>query len=444
MIAHKNTTKLLIEGLESREMMSVSSVAFNAGVVTVWTDNNATAVTATAGTTANSIKISDGGSSRTWNYTGVSRVEFVGGAGNDRFVDNAGSINCNAWGNGGDDLLKGANGANQLMGGDGNDTLVGGTGNNKMWGGNGNDNLIDLNGTAADFLQGDAGSDAYWVPTSNVPAMASDSSDKFQRVGGFANGADKVLNGHNIADPALEAGNSFKRFGGPLFATGGPSYADIRQGNIGDCWLLSGLGAIATDNPTAIRRNVVDFGDGSFGVRLGNNFYREDADLPTQNFSTPSAANLGVQGSLWVAIAEKAYAQYRVANGTSNSYAALEGGWSVDVNKAFGATTTVDKAISSFGSATAFGNAMYTAWNSYSAVTIGFNHVPNGAPLIGDHMYQVYSFTRDAAGNVTTVTLRNPWGVDGAGHDSNVNDGLVTVSVATLAACTGRVNWGIV
>jgi hypothetical protein len=43
---------------------------------------------------------------------------------------------------------------------------------------------------------------------------------------------------------------------------------------------------------------------------------------------------------------------------------------------------------------------------------------------------------------VTSVTLRNPWGVDGAGNDGNPNDGLVTVSVFSLYSLNGRVNWG--
>lgn len=42
-----------------------------------------------------------------------------------------------------------------------------------------------------------------------------------------------------------------------------------------------------------------------------------------------------------------------------------------------------------------------------------------------------------------SVVLRNPWGYDGAGNDSNTADGLVTVTGAQLFASTGWVLWGV-
>ena len=41
--------------------------------------------------------------------------------------------------------------------------------------------------------------------------------------------------------------------------------------------------------------------------------------------------------------------------------------------------------------------------------------------------------TKDASGNVISITLRNPWGVDGAGNDGN-NDGYVTITPAQAFA----------
>ena len=43
-------------------------------------------------------------------------------------------------------------------------------------------------------------------------------------------------------------------------------------------------------------------------------------------------------------------------------------------------------------------------------------------------MYTVMYVTCDSSGVVTSITLRNPWGYDGAGNDSNPYDGLVTVT----------------
>ena len=76
-------------------------------------------------------------------------------------------------------------------------------------------------------------------------------------------------------------------------------------------------------------------------------------------------------------------------------------------------------------------------------MTIGFVGALTGdVPLVTGHMYTVASVQRNSAGVVTSITLRNPWGVDGAGSDGNTSDGLVTLTPAQLYAQTGRVNWG--
>ena len=64
------------------------------------------------------------------------------------------------------------------------------------------------------------------------------------------------------------------------------------------------------------------------------------------------------------------------------------------------------------------------------------------APLIMGHMYTVMNVIRNSAGTVTSIVLRNPWGYDGAGSDSNTNDGLVKATPSQLMQLYGRVNWG--
>jgi hypothetical protein len=222
---------------------------------------------------------------------------------------------------------------------------------------------------------------------------------------------------------------------------------DIRQGAVGDCWLLAGLGAIANDNAHALRQNIVDFDDGTYGVRLGNSFYRVDDDLQvTSSFSaTPVLAKLGAQNSMWVAITEKAYAYYR--SGT-NKYRDLNNGWSVEVNRAFQSTNAGAKNISSYASTTHLGNDIWDKWDRYQCVTIGFisnttSAIIPGTPLRDDHQYVVVSVSYDGNGVITSITLYNPWGVDGGGDDGN-DDGFIVVTPAQIAGLTGQVNWGAV
>ena len=66
-------------------------------------------------------------------------------------------------GEGGDDVLTGADTNDALSGGDGNDRLVGAKGTDLMSGGAGNDTLVWNNGDGSDRMTGDAGNDGAEV-----------------------------------------------------------------------------------------------------------------------------------------------------------------------------------------------------------------------------------------------------------------------------------------
>jgi len=75
------------------------------------------------------------------------------------------------------------------------------------------------------------------------------------------------------------------------------------------------------------------------------------------------------------------------------------------------------------------------------AVTGSVASTVNAAAVL-THGEGSYILQSPAAGQITAVALRNPWGVDGIDADSNPDDGLMTISINTLYACIGRVNWG--
>lgn len=475
------TVKLAPDHLENRELPAVATAVVTGTILTLYADDAGAAVVVES--VAGGVRVREMGTHTTWTRALITEVRFVGGAGHDRFINTVATLPTKAWGKGGSDYFQGSgaediffggighdtlmgdggndalfgdaghdtllgnDGDDHLLGGDGNDLLNGGAGADQLAGGNGDDVLIAIDDGTTDFVQGNVGRNAYWLdanPAARDGLARPGSHDQVQWVTRFANGADRTLDGDSVADPELGPGLVYKRFTGPLFAPTGPSHTDPRQGDVGDCWLLAALGAIAMDSPITLRHNVVDFGDGTYGVRLGKNFYRVDADLPaaSPNSTDTAYAALGADRSLWVAIVEKAYAHYRTANGITNSYTALNGGWSIEVNRAFGAVAARDQSIGGYPSAAALAAAMYNAWSSYKAVTIGFTTTAPNAPLINAHMYQVLSFVKNPAGQITAVKLRNPWGRDGLDTDSNPHDGLVTVSINALYACRGRVNWG--
>jgi len=96
-----------------------------------------------------------------------------------------------------------------------------------------------------------------------------------------------------------------------LFSSLGLRATDINQGVVGDGEVVSGLAALtcnnAPDKGWAVRRSLVDFGDGTYGLRLGLNHYRVEAVLPLRPGSqtVPHYATQGAANSIWVSTSEK-------------------------------------------------------------------------------------------------------------------------------------------
>jgi Ca2+-binding RTX toxin-like protein len=482
------TALLDVESLENRKLMSVSQISldksrfFNSeAYLIIKTDDSATSVDVRK--VGSDVVVRDLTTSRSWNFAAnqVTRVDFIGGAGNDRFINSVPNLRTNAWGQGGDDYLEGSNADDFLADSAGNDTLVGNGGNDTLFAGAGNDVLLggsgddwlrggdgadQLNGQAGadnldggsgddvliaidsdfgDRLHGSTGSDTLWVDLDGARTDRNTdprAEDKVQSVTRFANGADRTLDGDRLADPAVPAGYTARAFAGnPLFAKSGPGIDDIQQGRLGDCYLLAGLGAIAKDAPQTLRQNIVDFNDGTYGVRMGNSFYRVDNDLPVSSgfSSNPAFAALGREKSMWVAVVEKAFAQYRSGQ---NSYASIEWGTGDEAYRAFGYTATGSSRFSAYRSATHLANDISSRLNSRQAVTLGF-HNGSGAPIETKHEYTVVSVERNTAGSITGIVLRNPWGHDGGGStDSNPGDGRITVTPSQIFRYHGTMYWG--
>ena len=150
-------------------------------------------------------------------------------------------------------------------------------------------------------------------------------------------------------DVPLTGGYSYATVSGSLFTSSGPSHNDEDQGMLGDCYLISSLGAIADALPAAIRNMIIDNGvDAKTGVHSWTvRFYDNGvADYVTVDNALPaSGGELVFDGygtsvsnpeGLWIALIEKAYSQWnetgKEGRNGQNSYASIEGGWMSDVD----------------------------------------------------------------------------------------------------------------
>jgi hypothetical protein len=215
--------------------------------------------------------------------------------------------------------------------------------------------------------------------------------------------------------PTLTSTNySYRSISGSLFQSG-ISATDIKQGQIGDCYFLASLASIAQEQPSYIQNMFIDNGDNTWTVRFRNganwDYVTVDRFLATNSSGTLVYASSGsnfanASNELWVALAEKAYAQIgesgwiRGLSKATNSYAAIEGGWMTYV------ITQVTGLKTDWDYITTINQQTLIDWvNSNKILTLGTNSAP-GNGLVGDHAYAITGY--DAS--TQKFFVRNPWG----------------------------------
>jgi hypothetical protein len=221
--------------------------------------------------------------------------------------------------------------------------------------------------------------------------------------------------------PELVEGQSasWKKASGALFGSGGPSYKDVVQGDIGDCYYLATLGEIAARDARAIRGMFSDNGDGTYTVRfydqLANGtqapeYVTVDRFLPVQHGSFLYADATNV---VWVALAEKAYAELATSGwsrpGMTHGYNSLDqGGSGADpMQQILGEKTH------GYDLTAATGTRLLPDVRAGMLVTIGSKATqPKSSAVVDNHEYYVTGYDARTA----TFTVVNPWGWNNPGQ----------------------------
>jgi hypothetical protein len=217
---------------------------------------------------------------------------------------------------------------------------------------------------------------------------------------------------------------------GDLFIEGA-HYDDVKQGQIGDCYLAAALSAVAYQDPSAISDAIRDNGDGTYDVRFFERSgagFREvhitiDGDLPLRNGGLRYAHARNAQ-ELWVPLLEKAYAVWK------GGFEAIgNGGVATRVMEAL-----LGKRSSYIGISNA--NTLYSgieqaiaAGKSVVAGTFGEEQEEMyfGTGIYADHAYTVLGVETDENGQ-RYIKVRNPWGEVERGNDGN-DDGTFLVEI---------------
>jgi hypothetical protein len=434
-----------VEVLESRQLMSGSGFAEILAASQLL--GSVTTSNVTGGLELNvnvsggqSVSISQSGTNLTVSDAGLSNtykgdyVELVvDGISGNNTIQLSSNVTINA-------VIQGGSGNDTLIGGGGADTLYAGTGNDLLEAGSGTDTLIAV-GSATDTLQGGSGLDSFWDTTADTITGVTTADTAINAVHTLSSPI-TLGAGASLAQPSIGMGGvSYKAFNEPLFSATGPSANDIIQGDLGDCYFLADLSAIAQTNPNQIRQDVVELSDGTFLVRFMNGntatYEHLNNELPANSGGNLVYAQLGQSSSMWVPIMEKAFAEYR--NG-ANSYPNIAAGWMSEVSYDLGLAATDTFGTSNANSLLAL---IQSELQAGDAVTIGIDDVPAGSPLIDDHAYSVVAVTTDGSGDLTGLEIRNPWGTVGvSGYASN--GGYVTITPAQAFAAIEGVSAAVV
>jgi hypothetical protein len=220
---------------------------------------------------------------------------------------------------------------------------------------------------------------------------------------------------------------TYRKASGSLFQNG-ISYDDVKQGSVGDCYFLVGLSETAFRSPDTLESMFIDNGDSTYTVRFYKNgvadYVTVDKYLPTDAAGHFTYANFGdsyksASNELWVALAEKAYAQLNESGWIGvgagrpavNSYNAIDGGWDYD---AIAHITGLNTSYASLNF-----NAMVNAFEAGSFVGVTSNVSAVASNVVPNHVYAVIGYDS----STQKFTLFNPWGKDGGYLDTN-SDGV--------------------
>jgi len=236
----------------------------------------------------------------------------------------------------------------------------------------------------------------------------------------------KVFSDASLNTPPATTQQLFVKGAGDVDAV---SFNDIDQQQVGDCFLLGSLAAVACQDPQRIRNMVVDNGNGTYtvtfkeqrsvGVGLGTHLEWFDvpitvtADFPGglagDKHAAPGDTGWGTV-EIWPLVIEKAYGQYLTC---VDPYGAITKGGSprTALEMLTGRPVASDGSLSvGLGGPESF-DTLLADFQAGKAITVGTD--AKEGTLVKDHCYAVSNVYRDANGK-QWVELYNPWAHDHA------------------------------
>ncbi|MBL8919556.1 MAG: hypothetical protein JNJ54_11885 [Myxococcaceae bacterium] len=203
---------------------------------------------------------------------------------------------------------------------------------------------------------------------------------------------------------------------------------DALQGQVGDCYLIAALAAVAKSKPELLAKAIKANDDGTYTVTFYERKTKTGKPAPVQvtvdgTFATRgSTLEYGAARStkeLWPLIFEKAYASWK------GGFDAIEGGMSATALEALtGKKPDWFPVDDAFGSADIFKKLKAVCASGAAVVALSKPWDPSEQGIVSDHAYTLLGVEEKAGKQF--VTLRNPWGEREPGRDGR-DDGIFTM-----------------
>jgi len=205
----------------------------------------------------------------------------------------------------------------------------------------------------------------------------------------------------------------------PLFGASGVQFTDVDQGSLGDCYFLAGLASVACQDSDIIQDMFIDNGDGTFTVRFYNNgvadYVTVDQFLPVDGSASPSVfAN--ASSVLWVALAEKAYAQVNesgwIGQNGENEYGGIHSGYRSNAISHITGLSYWDASVNESGVVAAFNAGEFVTMGTPDAPAVLAPQFVNnhGYALVGhDPLNRQFTFWNPHGDSVITDMVTATW-----------------------------------
>ncbi|MFN8672089.1 MAG: C2 family cysteine protease [Candidatus Sericytochromatia bacterium] len=214
-------------------------------------------------------------------------------------------------------------------------------------------------------------------------------------------------------------------------------FKEVKQGYLGDCYLLATLSSFTKQKPESLLKMVKDNNDGTYTVNINGSKIK--TPMPTD-----TELALGAEGQGIIPIIEKAYALYQNKNSfieSSNPYDKISSGrTTLLLGKTIKELTGSNYDTDLLEVKTAIGNFNASSKNETigkiqkalkeNKLIIASAQKNNSLNIAGNHAYSVIGFDP----KTNSVEIRNPWGkgdaldLNSEARDGN-NDGIFRISL---------------